>query len=265
MFVSFLNQKGGTGKTTLSISVAHALVEKGKKVILVDADPQGSARDWAASRPEDQEPLFPGVGLDRPVIHKELPALAKDYDFAIIDGPPRVSELARSAILASDLVVIPVQPSPYDIWAADEIIKLISEASVFKENIKCVFVINRKITNTVIGRDVKEALEQYGLQTLETEIFQRVAFAEVAVVGSTVIESDKNSLASKEIFALAKEILSIRPDMPIILCSGYSDRIDDEKAAALGICKYIEKPLNMQDFLVAVRKVLDEAKSSTQV
>ena len=113
MIISVLNQKGGVGKTTLAIHISHALVLKGYSVLLVDADPQGSARDWAAARSD--KPPFPVVGLDRPTIHRDLPALVKDFDHVVIDGPPRVSDLARSAIIAADLVVIPIQPSPYDI------------------------------------------------------------------------------------------------------------------------------------------------------
>ena len=82
--------------------------------------------DWAAARHGD--PLFPVVGLPKPSIHKELPPLAMNYDLVIIDGPPRVYDVARSAIMASDLVLVPVQPSPYDVWAAKEIIDLLTEA-----------------------------------------------------------------------------------------------------------------------------------------
>jgi chromosome partitioning protein len=207
MIISVLNQKGGVGKTTLAIHISHALVLMGFKVLLVDADPQGSARDWAAAR-SDKTP-FPVVGLDRPTIHRDLPALVKDFDHVVIDGPPRVSDLARSAIIAANLVVVPIQPSPYDIWAADQIIKLIQEASVFKENIKSVFVINRKIVNTAIGRDVVEALEQYPIPVLKASISQRVAFAESAASGSTVLETEKLGAAAKEVMALVDELMSL--------------------------------------------------------
>lgn len=207
MIISVLNQKGGVGKTTLAIHISHALVLKGYSVLLVDADPQGSARDWATARTD--KPPFPVVGLDRPTIHRDLPALVKDFDHVVIDGPPRVSDLARSAIIAADLVVIPIQPSPYDIWAADQIIKLIQEASVFKENIKSVFVINRKIVNTAIGRDVVEALEQYPIPVLKASISQRVAFAESAASGSTVLETEKLGAAAKEVMALVDELMSL--------------------------------------------------------
>ena len=207
MIISIQNQKGGVGKTTLAIHISHALSLKGTKVLLVDADPQGSARDWAAAR-SDKTP-FSVIGLDRPTVHRDLPALAKDFDHVVIDGPPRVSDLARSAIIAADIVVVPIQPSPYDVWAADEVIKLIQEASVFKENLKSVFAINRKITNTAIGRDVADALGSYDIPVLKSSVSQRVAFAESAASGQTVLETDRNGSAAREILALVDELLSL--------------------------------------------------------
>ncbi len=204
MIIGVLNQKGGVGKTTLAVNIAAALARTGQRVLLIDADPQGSALDWAAAREGD--PLFAVVGLPKPSIHKELALVGEGYDVVVIDGPPRVTDLARSAIMASDVVLIPVQPSPYDIWAADEVVKLIQEASVFKENLKSVFVINRKIANTAIGRDVREALEAYDLPTLEASIVQRVAFAEAAAVGKAIYEQDRDGVASQEIEAVVSEL-----------------------------------------------------------
>jgi chromosome partitioning protein len=175
--------------------------------LLLDADPQGSARDWAAAR--KSQPPFSVVGLDRPTIHRDLPAIAKNYAHVVIDGPPRVTDLARSAIAAADLVLIPVQPSPYDVWAAQEVINLIKEASVFKESLKSVFVINRKIVNTAIGRDVAEALSGYGVPVLRSQICQRVSFAESAASGQTVMEIDPNGQAAQEIIVLVNELLEV--------------------------------------------------------
>jgi len=205
MIISFQNQKGGVGKTTLSINVAAALALTGLRVLIVDSDPQGSVRDWASVR--EDTPPFHVIGMDRPTIHRDLPEMTENYDHIIIDAPPRVSELARSAILASDCVVIPVQPSPYDVWAAKEIVAIINEATVFKENIKSVFVINRKITNTAIGREVKDALQVYNLPVLDAQVCQRVLFAESAATGKTIFEVDPLSQAAVEIQTLTNEIL----------------------------------------------------------
>jgi chromosome partitioning protein len=202
--ISILNQKGGVGKTTIAVHLATAFARKKRRVLLVDADPQGSALDWAAAR--HGPPLFPVVGLPKNSIHKELPALAINYELVIIDGPPRVYDVAKSAVGASDLVLVPVQPSPYDVWAAKEIIDLFDEAMVFTPKLKKAFVINRKIVNTAIGRDVAEALSEYPVPVLEATIGQRVAFAESATQGRTVYDIDPDMLASKEMDQLADEV-----------------------------------------------------------
>lgn len=204
MIFGVLNQKGGVGKTTISVNLAASLTRDGSRVLLIDADPQGSALDWAAAR--KSEPLFSVVGFPRPSIHKEIAQIGRGYDYIVIDGPPRVTDLARSAIMASDVVVIPVQPSPYDIWAAEEVVKLIEEASIYKENLKSVFVINRKISNTAIGRDVREALAAYPVHVLQSSVTQRVVFAEAAAQGQAIFEIDINGSAAAEVEALAAEL-----------------------------------------------------------
>ena len=212
--IAFLNQKGGVGKTTLAVHVADSLARSKQNVLLVDADPQGSALDWAAARLGD--PLFPVAGLPRASIHKELSKLAKGYEYVIIDGPPRVYDVARSAIMASDVVLIPVQPSPYDVWAAKEIVDLITEASIYNPRLKAAFVINRKITNTALGRDVVEALAGYPIPVFETAICQRIALAESAAQGQTVFETAPDNPASKELRNLVKEILQFTDIMEAV-------------------------------------------------
>lgn len=207
MIIGVLNQKGGVGKTTIAVNLAATYAKSGLRVLLVDADPQSSSLQWSSAREAD--PLFAVVGMAKPTLHRDLPDIAKDYDMVIIDGAPRVNELGRAAILASDLVLIPVQPSPYDIWAAAETVKLIEEAQQFKPSIKGAFVINRKIANTAIGRDVTEALGQFtGIPVLGTALHQRVIYAESAGQGLAVIEADPNSGAAREIAALAQKLMS---------------------------------------------------------
>lgn len=204
MIISVLNQKGGVGKTTLSVNIAASFTRSGKRVLLIDADPQGSSLDWAAAREGD--PLFTVIGLPRKTIHKEMNEISKGYDHVIIDGPPRVTDLARSAIMAADIVLIPVQPSPYDVWAAEEVVNLINEAQVYKEKLKSAFVVNRKIANTAIGRDVGDALSGYDIPVLNSSITQRVIFAEAAAQGKGVFEIDPLGRSTQEIDALVKEV-----------------------------------------------------------
>jgi chromosome partitioning protein len=207
MILGILNQKGGVGKTTLAVNLAAALQRQGGRVLLIDADPQGSALDWAAAR--ESPPLFAVVGLPRATVHKEIAVIGQGYDHIVIDGPPRVTDLARSAIMASDLVMIPVQPSPYDIWAADEVVKLIEEARVYKENLKSVFAVNRKIANTAIGRDVGDALAAYPLPVLKAFVTQRVVFAEAVAQGKSVFEVDQEGQAAKEVQAVLDELMEV--------------------------------------------------------
>lgn len=205
MIISVLNQKGGVGKTTLSINLAgYFAQQQGRRVLLVDADPQGSSLAWSSTR--DLDPAFPVVGMAKPTLHRDLPTIAASYDVTIIDGAPRVSELARTAILAADFVLIPVQPSPFDVWASEDIVKLVLEAQQYKETIKAAFAVNRKIANTAIGRDVTAAFEGYPFEVLTQTVGQRVAFAEAAASGLTIMEMTPNGDAAREIAALAKAI-----------------------------------------------------------
>jgi len=208
MKIAFLNQKGGVGKTTLAINVAGALGRAGARVLFVDADPQGSALSWSELRQGDT--LFNIVGMPRPVVHKEVPALAEGYDHVVIDSPPSVHAVSKSIIATADVIIIPIQPSPYDIWAAEDVLALIKEAAVFNEGVVIAFAINRKIANTAIGRDVVDSLSGYGVRVLNSQIAQRVLFAESAAQGKAVFEVDPASAATVEIQQLTEEILQLQ-------------------------------------------------------
>ena len=212
MIIALLNQKGGVGKTTLATHIAGELAMQGSSVILLDADPQGSALDWTQRRSQNGLPrLFSAVGLARETLHQEAPELARRCDHIVMDGPPRIAALARSALLAADLVLIPVQPSPYDVWASAEMVSLIREAQVFRPALRAAFVINRRVSTTVIGREARNALTDQPLLSLLSEVRQRIVFADSVARGQLARELDADSNAACEIAALAAEVLRMAP------------------------------------------------------
>jgi len=201
--IAVLNQKGGSGKTTIATHLARALQLAGANVLLVDSDPQGSARDWAAVR-EDQ-PLTV-VGIDRPTIDRDLKQIARK-DFVVIDGAPQAADLAVSAIKAADFVLIPVQPSPYDIWATADLVDLVKQRiEVTDGRLQAAFVVSRAIKGTRIGGEVTDALTGYGLPILASRITQRVSYPGTAAVGTTVMDVEPGGDAAAEVHALANGI-----------------------------------------------------------
>jgi chromosome partitioning protein len=202
--IAVLNQKGGAGKTTLSTNLARALQLAGDKVLLVDSDPQGSARDWNAAGNGD---LLPVVGLDRSTLAKDIQAIQDNQDWLIIDGAPQIAELAIAAIKCADVILIPVQPSPYDVWACEDLVEIIkTRQEVTNGKPKAAFIISRVIKNTQLSKEIGEALEDYGLPVFKHFTSQRVIYPKTAATGSTVLDADASGEAAAEIKAIAQEL-----------------------------------------------------------
>ncbi len=204
MIISILNPKGGCGKTTISTNLARALHERGSSTLIVDSDPQGSARDWHAA--SDNNPL-PLIALDRANNMKSLSSVSGSYDYVVIDGAAKLEDMIAAAIKVSDIVLIPVQPSPYDIWAVSDLVDFIkARQEVTDGKPRASFLITREIKRTKLGKEIGEALDEYNLPIFESSIIQRQIYPQTAVDGLTVFDMG-NDDAKAEFNALTDELI----------------------------------------------------------
>ena len=209
MIISAINLKGGSGKTTLSTNLAiYLATPKNKKILLIDTDKQGSSVKWFAEREVNQNKISVIELSDHRALQKQINEFQKLYDHIIIDGSPAIDVMATVSIALSDLVLIPVNPSPYDIWSTEIMIERIKQTKEVKKNLKAYFIINRFSTRTNLSSETEEALKEFNLPILKTKLCHRVAYPDSALSGLSVIEwSDQK--ARGEIEGLGKEIEKI--------------------------------------------------------
>lgn len=206
--IAVLNQKGGAGKTTIATNLARGLQLDGLDVVLGDADPQGTARDWAGAA---EHPTVVTVGLDRArSVLNDVRRLKAEV--VVIDGPPSASDATAAAIAVADLVLIPVQPSPFDIWAARAIVDLITERQIITGGQPAAaFVVNRAVAGTLLEGDVKQALEEFELPVLPTVVHQRQSYPRLAIAGRSVLDVRAERDAAAEIRSLVDDVRALLP------------------------------------------------------
>ena len=202
--IAIVNQKGGTGKTTLSTNLAWALAAN-SSVLLLDADAQGSAQDWADSRSQPSLNLTV-KGAEPSRLLQGVRSLATDYDWVIIDGPPGITKTSADAVRAADLVLIPAKASPFDVWAAADIVEAVKARQKTTKGVpKAAFVITMTRPRTRLGRQIDAALAEYGLPTLQARTTERVSYPQAAIEGTSVLEG-RDQTARNEILAIRGEI-----------------------------------------------------------
>jgi chromosome partitioning protein len=208
MIISLLQEKGGSGKTTISTNVATVIKSFGQRVLLVDTDPQGSARDWHEL---NNGLTLDVVGLDRLTIDNDIHNFIPHYDYIFIDGAPHLKDtalkMAIKIIRFSDAILIPVQPSPYDVLASSSLVSLVKERqAITGGELKAAFIISRRIGNSKLGREVSKVLADYNLPILSGGTYNRISYPETAAKGLTVFNSSDGQ-ARNEIIELATSIL----------------------------------------------------------
>lgn len=210
MIIAFVGLKGGAGKSTAAIGVAAELVSRGARVLLVDGDPQGTARTWADVAAESGHPAPTTVAMGA-TMHRpgQLDVLVSDYDHAVIDLPPRLGDVQRAALMVADLAVVPSGPSPADAWAAGATIELVQEAQGLRPELAAVVLITRQQPRTVLGRGLRGVLSEGGLPVLRAALCNRVAYQEAVGAGLGVGAYAPRDPAAKEMAALVTELLEM--------------------------------------------------------
>ncbi|MDX1539759.1 MAG: ParA family partition ATPase [Geminicoccaceae bacterium] len=211
--IAVVNQKGGAGKTTVSMQLAGTFGRRGRKVLVIDADPQATATRWAASA-EDSQP-FPaalsGLSAAGDKVHREARKYVEDFELIVIDCPPAAdSPVPQSALMVADLALVPVIPSPLDLWASVGIGKVIDQIADLNDSLQPRILVNQCQLNTSLAREALEVLPQYGIPLLQSRLHQRTAYRQAAVYGGTVHDLGPRAAAAiAEVDALADEVLAI--------------------------------------------------------
>jgi len=202
--VSIVNQKGGVGKTTIAVNLSYGIASRGYKTLLIDADRQGSVKEWQGI---SGEKAFDVIHYDRDTLYRDIEELTRGYKYAVIDSPPGVESVTKSILTVSDLVIIPVRPSILDLWSSRGIVELVNQAKSVNRKLKAKLLVSQKAPGTRIGSEAKDSLGGYGIPIFNTEIHSRIAYAEAMLNGQAVMEYDPRSEASREISSLTDEVL----------------------------------------------------------
>jgi len=211
--VTVVNQKGGAGKTMLAMQLAGAVARRGEKVLVVDADPQGTATRWSASAPEERP--FPAAvsGLSNAGgrVHLEVRKFVDDYHLIVIDCPPAMDSPApESALLIADVALVPVRPLPAELWASVGIRKMVERQQTLNEGLKVRIVVSDLEPRTRLARSVMDNLSAFGIPLMHTILHHRVAYPESMILGGTVHTLGSTAKpAIEEVEALTNEVLEL--------------------------------------------------------
>jgi len=204
---SIANQKGGSGKTTLSMNFAAGVARRGRTLI-IDADPQGSASQWSSMASDNRPFPVSVISVGGKLTH-EVERFSRDYDYIIIDCPPTLeTENTHQAMMSADTVLIPVLPSPIDLWASIRLADTIEQIQNFKPELKARLVINQLEPRSALSRGMRDALAEFDIPALNSSLRRRAIYRNMAIEGSSVYCVGKQGLAAvSELEQIIEELL----------------------------------------------------------
>lgn len=202
--------KGGVGKSTVAQNLACALRSAKRPVLIVDTDPQGTCRTWAAKAAEDGRDGPPVVSLEGRILRRDLPRVGAGYEVVIIDAPPRLGLETGATIAASHLVLLPVIPGTADVWALEQTIALVRKIQTVRTDLVASVLFNR-IDRTVLARSAAAAVRGWDVPVLSAELGHRVTFGEAMLAGQGVVDYARKSAAAGEVRRLARAAMALRP------------------------------------------------------
>jgi len=202
--ITIAQQKGGAGKTTVAAHLAVSLAQTGKRVAIIDIDPQGSLTNWHSLREKKFGVGYTGLNFVSSAgwrVESAISNLRGNVDYVVIDAPPHTETESKTAIRASNLIIIPMQPSPTDLWATSSTTEFADA-----EKIPAKILLNRYNPQSKL---TKEIIAQIPGDIFKSSLGNRVAFSSCFLGGVTVTECTPNSIAAEEIRALSREVLAM--------------------------------------------------------
>jgi chromosome partitioning protein len=198
-----VNQKGGVGKTTLAMNLAAGLARRGRCVV-VDADPQGSATFWA--RGSGRFPV-PVLAMPREH-HAGLTSFGGQYDYVVVDCPPSATDVSVAAAMdGADVLLIPVLPSPMDLWASTRLEELVVQARRQRPDIRAYLVVNQIEARSAMSCAMQSAMKEFSIPALGHGLARRASYRHAAMEGCSVYElGERGKAAAAEIEAIIEEV-----------------------------------------------------------